>query len=489
MQHPDPESPTGTEAPAWRRPPRCPDYVEAKSVEDLVPFMEAVARRAYSGGLWPGWDLQPGERVLLRVDSWHDPLCVEAAVKLFEKWGCPYEVITADLGPMPTRTGVDEIEVMMGLTRELGDWMRAWEKLDAERNYDKVLWGFGGPILRTMNMRIQRFPFMTPEMVMSAANTIPGEVLVAIDEWTWERIRNARTVHITDPEGTDLWYTSRDEYWNADRTYFNDEAIQHWYPQNPDYARTYLPGHIWGKPNFLLPPTLEDLNGVAAGTLNDLGPYPHLRLKIEDTFVRAIEGGGQFGEKLRRIQDVTKDLQYPGNPLRGLLHLWEASIGTNPGVYRPRKGFGDGWNCGLNERMRSGVIHLGFGTVVSSWPEIQAAEAGFEWVGHWHIHLDFATYTVEYADGTKEQLISGGRLKALDDPDVRELASRLGDPDDLLEESWVPAVPGINVDGDYERDYAQDPATWVQTELTICRKWHHLYMKMTGAEHRGHNHD
>lgn len=488
MKYPDPESANGQEVQPWQRPPRCPDYVEPSSADELVPYIEAVARRPYSMGLWPAWDLQPGERVLLRVDSWHDPLCIEAAMQVFEKWGCPYEVITADLGPMPTRTGVDEIEVMAEITREVGEFMRSWKKLDAEANYDKVIWGFGGPLIHTKNLKIQRFPFMTPEMVMSKANTIPGEILVALDEWIWDRIRAARRVHITDPEGTDLWYTSHDEYWDADRSYFNDEAMQHWYPQSPEYGKTYLPGHIWGKPNFLLPPHLEDLTGVAAGTLNDMGPYPYLKLKIENTHVVDIEGGGGFGDKLRRIQDETSHLQYPGNPLKGLLHMWEASIGTNPGVYRPRKGYGDGWNCGLNERMRSGVIHLGFGTVVSSGPEVQAAEAGFEWVGHWHIHLDFPTYEVEYADGTTEELISGGRLRALDDPDVRELAARFGDPEELLEESWVPAVPGINVDGDYQRDYAQDPNTWVQTELTICRKWHHLYMKMTGAEHSGHDH-
>ena len=73
--------PTRVAAGLPSRPPRCPDYRDATEVADLLPFFESVARRPFSNGLWAAWDLQPGERVLLRVDSWHDPLCVEAAVQ------------------------------------------------------------------------------------------------------------------------------------------------------------------------------------------------------------------------------------------------------------------------------------------------------------------------------------------------------------------------------------------------------------------------
>ena len=81
------------------RPPRCPPYLEAKSADDLLPYFEAVAKREFSPGLWAAWNLQKGERVLLRVDSWHHPMCVEAAIKTLEKFGCRYELINADRGP------------------------------------------------------------------------------------------------------------------------------------------------------------------------------------------------------------------------------------------------------------------------------------------------------------------------------------------------------------------------------------------------------
>jgi hypothetical protein len=470
------------------RPPRCPDYRVAESVEDLMPYFDSVAKRPFSNGLWAAWDLQPGERVLLRVDSWHDPLCVEAAVKTLEKFGCEYELVNAQQpGPPPQFDGHDEAEVMMDITKDLAEWFTEWERLDAEGLYDKVIWGYGGPILSERRIKVQRFPFITPEMVMSAAHTFPAELLVALDKWSWDRMREGRVVRITDPEGTDLTYTSRDEYWDDKREFFNPDYIRQYYPQNMAYGRTYLPGHIWGKPNFYLPEGLEDGHGVVAGTMNHIGPFPWMKLTVEGSSITEIEGGGLFGDKLRKIADQTAGIRYPGMPGKGLLHWWEASIGTNPKIHRPRKDYMRGWNCALFERMRSGIVHIGYGSIISSAPETEATLAGLPNVGHWHIHLNYPTVTLEMADGATETLIEDGRLKGLDDPEIRRIAERYGDPDKLLEEDWIPAVPGINMDGDYWRDYAQDPTAWTMAELNICRNWHHLYMKMISPS--GHAHD
>jgi hypothetical protein len=48
-------------------------------------------------------------------------------------------------------------------------------------------------------------------------------------------------------------------------------------------------------------------------------------------------------------------------------------------------------------------------------------------------------------------------MTSLDNPEVRALASRYGDPDYLLTEDWIPDVPGINAPGDYLKDYAPNP--------------------------------
>jgi hypothetical protein len=52
----------------------------------------------------------------------------------------------------------------------------------------------------------------------------------------------------------------------------------------------------------------------------------------------------------------------------------------------------------------------------------------------------------------------------LDNPEVRALASRYGDPDLLLAEDWIPEVPGINAPGKYE-DYAKDPYSYSKSVI------------------------
>ncbi|MDE2572046.1 MAG: hypothetical protein KGM44_05935 [bacterium] len=458
-----------------RRPPRCPDYADVQSVDDLLPYLDAVARRPHHQGLHAAWDLKPGERVLLCVDNWHDPMSVEAMKKTLERFGCTYEVQIKDRGPMPVFEGHNEVEYYFARTKELAEWMDTWERIDAEGSYDKILQGYGGPILSERRVKIQRVPFITREMIASEAHTLPHELLHEIDRRTWVRLRRAARIRITDPEGTDIAYTNHAEYWDERREDFNVDYISKWFPQNVAFSKTYMPGHVWGRPWFFV--GAEDGEGVIAGTMNHIGPFPRIEMDVRASKIVDIRGGGLFGEKLRRVMEETKDLQYPGFNGKGLLHWWEASMGTNPKIHRPRKDFLHGLNCGLYERMRSGVIHIGYGTIISSWMERLAAKEGLP-VGHFHIHLYFGTVELTMPEGHTERLIDAGRLTVLDDPEVRRVAERFGDPDVLLAENWIPAVPGINMTGDYDRDYAADPLDWTLTELHVCRKWHDLYMKM-----------
>jgi hypothetical protein len=67
-------------------------------------------------------------------------------------------------------------------------------------------------------------------------------------------------------------------------------------------------------------------------------------------------------------------------------------------------------------------------------------------------------------DGKKVLVVNKGHLTALDDPEVRRVAAKYGDPDELLREDWIPAIPGINVPGDYKKDFGADPAAWITKE-------------------------
>jgi len=461
------------------RPPRCPPFVEITNSDQLLPYLEHVAQRPYNHGLNACWDLKPGERVMLRVDNWHSELTIEACKKIFKKYQIQYDIKYIDRGPIPQWVGADEVEYYLFRTKELAEWMDMWEEEEKNQAYDKILMGYGGPVLAERLIKIQRMPFITPEILASPAHAMPIEVLNAMDMWTWERVRAAKRSRITDLEGTDLSFTNHDEYWDSERKFYDPTLTAATWTGNEHFGKTYLPGHVTGRP-WMFHPTKEDGEGVIAGTTNHIAAVDWTQLIIERSKITQINEGGEFGDKLRDVMERTKHIQYPTFPDKGIMHWWEASIGTNPHIHRPRKDFPSGFvNC-LYERVRSGVIHMGFGTIISSMAEREAARMG-HLVGHWHLHLYFPTYEAEMA-GDNETIIENGRLGALDDPAIRKIAAKYGDPDMWLDESWNPAVPGINMDGNYWDHYARDPMHWVKSELEICRNYHPMFMKMVGAD-------
>lgn len=120
----------------------------------------------------------------------------------------------------------------------------------------------------------------------------------------------------------------------------------------------------------------------------------------------------------------------------------------------------------MHDRNRSGVIHWGMG-LERHTPEFVkfGKERQVPFDHSWHFHTYFNTYEVRLR-GSKEwiKIIDNGHLTALDDHEVRSVASRYGDADSLLKEEWIPQVPGINYPGDYMRDYGRDPVAWVWKE-------------------------
>jgi hypothetical protein len=460
------------------RQPRCPPYKEITESDDLLPYMHAVAKRTWNHGIHPAWELRKGDRILLYVDNWHDELCIEAAIKVFEAYNCNYTIRRGDRGPIRSFTGEDEVPEFFALTQTLVDWFDEWERLDATGDFDRIIWGIAGPVFEAKTALIGRWPFITREMCASPAHLIPSEVLKAIDDWTWDKMRQSKRVRITDVEGTDVSYTNHDAYWDSNREFYDHDLIQYWHPRDAAYAKSYIPGHISGKPSFYLPKGVEDGTGVIVGTGNHIGPHPYTKIHVENSTITRIEGGGKYGRELNEVLERTAESQYPGLPGKGLLHWWEAAIGTNPKVHRPRLDYGVGAVNGLYDRVRSGVVHIGMGSVISSGPERESLELGLP-TGHFHIHLYFPTIELEMLNGDSEIIIDNGHLLALDDPEVRAVAARFGDPDEMLREDWIPAVPGINMHGDYFKDYAHDPVDWTLSELKICRKWHDLFLKMT----------
>ncbi|HKT22715.1 MAG TPA: hypothetical protein VJR06_08935, partial [Nitrososphaerales archaeon] len=145
-------------------------------------------------------------------------------------------------------------------------------------------------------------------------------------------------------------------------------------------------------------------------------------------------------------------------PGPGFFWYWECAIGTIPGVFRLRdEGLMKHSANFLHDRKRAGYLHHGFGGSSNSAPALKAA--GLPWT-HVHLHSLFATYEGRTRDGTTVRVVDRGHLTALDDAEVRAAAARFGDPDGLLSEAWIPAVPGINHPGTYE-SYSENPTAWI----------------------------
>jgi len=108
---------------------------------------------------------------------------------------------------------------------------------------------------------------------------------------------------------------------------------------------------------------------------------------------------------------------------------------------------------------------MGFGTLWRAPEEKWAGERG---LFYGHLHLLSPTLVVTAEGGTEYTVIRDGRLTAMDDPEVRQLAAKYGNLDEILKEDWILQIPGITCPGSYE-EYARDPGRWIYAENAIGR--------------------
>ena len=395
-----------------------------------------------------------GDKVLIAVDSHYDPRIPEAIAKVLrDDKGAKVDIIVVDIGPDRPFDDLDEIRVIMRREHYRTNPRRyegfPWiEELAVRNGYKMLIHGRGGGSAADPRVKLYEFiPWQVEEQFAGKATLYPREVHALINRKSWEpiwKLGRGGKVHLTDPEGTDITYTLWDEYFGRTGTPFKE---------TPNW------GHLMAHP---LPPIVEqeDTTGVFAGTTNHFGrPLPRITLTLEKGRLEKIEGGGRYGDGWRELLQESRKTRYPCFPREGLFWLWEIAIGTNPKVVRPSNihmlsSGGAEW-----ERRRSGVIHVGIGTSWRSEYEDWAAERGLLY-GHLHVHLLFPTLDVITKSGESLRVIDRGRLTSMDDPEVRALAGKYGDPDELLKEDWIPAIPGISATGSYE-EYAKNPIPWI----------------------------
>ncbi len=341
-----------------------------------------------------------------------------------------------------------------------------------------VFWGKGG----STGLRRQLYPMQDKFLgtfiqdnvydLQSQMSTYPGDVWQLAEEQLLEPLVYVDRVEITDPEGTNL---------HADIT---DEMAQRW------AAGAYQRGHLYMFPNqatgrfgysFVNYPAFQakwlprepiaKIEGVLAGTQGHGGFFPRWEIFFKNGFISDVKGGGAQGAALKEFLQYPglNDLTFPYHNQPGYWYLYEIAFGSHPKSFRHPEVMASTGNTSP-ERVRSGVIHWGLG--IRLWHDPDAPTESKKWrefteehnvaFDHgWHTQTYFTTYKVRLRNANKwVNILDKGHMTSLDNPEVRALASRYGDPNYLLTEDWIPEVPGINAPGDYLKDYAPNPGDY-----------------------------
>ncbi len=428
---------------------------EIVDLDDLMPYAREICEQEEVRRTAPGFvgygRTKEGDKVLVAVDTHYDRKVVDAVVAGLKEKGARVDVLWVEVEPDRPFNTTDEIDVIMR-RQPWEEKPRRWEgipwveELAQREGYDLLVHGKGGGIPNVPH-RYEAIPWLQVAQFASPATVYPRDLHTLINMKTWnmffEQGRGGR-VHLADPEGTDLTYTLFEEYFDGTRR---------------GYTETPWWGHLLAHgPTPILPQ--EDATGTFAGTTSHFQrPFERIQLAVENGRLEEVKGGGDYGSGWRDLIQESKNTQYPSFPRPGLFWLWEIAIGTNPKISRPPNihllsSGGFEW-----ERRRSGIIHIGLGTRWRGAEERWAGERGILY-GHLHVHLFFPTLTITTRDGRELKVVEDGHLCALDDPEVRDMAARYGDPDQILNADWQPGVPGIDAPGSYD-EYAQNPSRFI----------------------------
>lgn len=394
--------------------PKMPKVARITRVEELLPTARAMLSRP-PVDMYEGVEIKKGNQVLLVNDSTADQLVVQALTETVLEKGAHLTTINLE-GFRGLKDAGEMLDNMFS-----NNWYPKWVWEAANQAEVVLLTAFTlaahTPLPELPNRPFVDNMIMTADLMVSEYETFPVELRDTIDEVAWEKLISCTGAKWTDLEGTDVTLNFTPEDWK--------QAIQR---QMNRTGQPYLHGHL------MLPAPTADMNGVwVTSSVTFGGPVPRTTMFIEKGKVVRIEGGGNFGDRLRESFDKYRTLHKSRCPGPGVNWITTIGICTHPKA-RQSPFFeeleGSARVCAWAGRQRrSGVIHtsVGEGLISPSYKMIR------------HMNTYFNTLVTD-----KGTVIENGHLAALDDPRVRQVASKYGDPDKLLEEIWIPAISGVN---------------------------------------------
>jgi leucyl aminopeptidase (aminopeptidase T) len=396
------------------------------TLDDILPAVEAYLERPVAG---PG--MKAGEKVLIVSDRSSDPLVAEA----YYVAACRLGASQVDTINLQGRLDVkDPTEIILEVFEKNAAWPEwLW---DVAAKYDRVVPlafnNFVNAVAAYTHPErgwVTKWTEATDTVVhtlftthqgrerLAAVKDYPGELIFALMEKGYETMRNGRNFHLTDPNGTDVSWTLDQQTW--------DRYDELWGDTKNNHAPRL---HLSDKP---------DMKGTFVSTLLHSGVIPRIELTIDGGRVVDVKGGGRMGDYLRKAFEEYEDIEYPYQPGPGVNWVEYAVWG-----FFPTPGFAPlpenpemAWSGMLhtyNIDLMAGVVHIAVGTSAGGFSADFANDNGYA-MHHKDFVLVRPTLTV---DG--EVIIDNGHLTALDDPEIRAIAAKYGDPDKLLTRTWHP---------------------------------------------------
>jgi hypothetical protein len=360
----------------------------------------------------------------------------------------------------------------------------AW--LDKHPEIDWIVWRSGNRpnsrrLLRNHGEKfLGNYTYLNLYDLMSQVPSFPSDVWRLMETKTMEPLGFVDRAEVTDPEGTAFGYDVDEEMARRWAAGVYNQGHLYMYPAQASGRFPYSMVEYPAMGGNYIPPVQPETTGVIASTTSHAATHPRMEVVIEKGRVKEVKGGGLFGEGVRLLLNYpgSNDALWPFQKKPGYWWLYEAGLGTNPKYFKHPREVGEGNNS--SERNVAGVVHWAFGSEVSMGPDkvgVWAAESEaftsqrpFPLPKGHSLHQHNLLPTMQVRIRELDQwitLIEHGGLTALQDAQVRALASRYGNPDDILRRDYVTAMPGINMPGSYDQ-YARNPgAYWTKWAESI----------------------
>lgn len=384
---------------------------------------------------------------------------------------------------------IERLGNSMPKSRLVGSPEAVVKYLDQHPEVNKVFWGWGGRpfVMKDLKHHARKFvgnyTYLNIFDIMSKVPAYPSDVWRMVESKMIEPLGYVDRVEMTDPEGSALFF---DVTADQAKSWEQGAYLQGHLYMIPSQASGVYPFSAINYPamgdKWLPPIQMTSANGYIAATNSHASNFARMQVKIKNGYLQEVKGGGLYGDGLRLWMTYPKinELTWPFEKNPGYFWLWEAGTATNPKYFKHPAEVLVGNN--ISERNAGGVIHWSFGAEVKMGPEqgkekvatspktlAFAKEYGVPPGHSMHMHTLLPTYQIRFRDSGKwATLIEHGQIQTSKDPEVRALASRYGNPEEILRRDWIPELPGITTPGDYNKDYAADPGTfWTKWARSI----------------------